>query len=255
MSDYYEDTNNGGYEVSEKQVGKFADKLERGIDAALDKEISSIITNKSIICGLCCVIPFFGFETIIYAICLWGMYGQIADKAKTPFRKNLFSNITGGFVVNLVIVGVLNFICEFFTFAGGLGLIMSFFVGYLGTKTSGAAFVGMLKLMHGKRAKAKFDVGAGIQAAFSNGNSNNQLPQNNYQQTSPSIGSENMSREIPSYVEQSGTVQQFTIAQAPPPVPNNQCSSSSLVTCPDCGRQVSRRAECCPECGCPVSEM
>lgn len=29
----------------------------------------------------------------------------------------------------------------------------------------------------------------------------------------------------------------------------------NLTNCPDCGRQVSKRAEVCPGCGCPLSEM
>ncbi|MBQ4406808.1 MAG: hypothetical protein II852_07355 [Bacteroidales bacterium] len=32
-------------------------------------------------------------------------------------------------------------------------------------------------------------------------------------------------------------------------------SNNNLLTCPDCGQMVSRRADACPNCGCPVSEM
>lgn len=31
-------------------------------------------------------------------------------------------------------------------------------------------------------------------------------------------------------------------------------SNSKLFTCPDCGRYVSRRAESCPQCGCPITK-
>lgn len=31
--------------------------------------------------------------------------------------------------------------------------------------------------------------------------------------------------------------------------------TSNLISCPDCGYKVSKRAEKCPHCGCPLSEM
>lgn len=229
MSDYYDNSYDNGYEVSEKKVGNVIDGLDRGIDAALDKEISSMINSRSIVCGLCCVIPLAGIETIVYAICLWGMYGKIADKAKTPFKKNLLKNILGGFTVNWIIVLILNFICEFFTIAGGLGLVMSFLVGFIATKMSGASFVGMLKLMHGKKAKVKLDVEAGVKAAFSK--------------------SQEKQLDIPPVPQKAGELQSLM----PPPMPVT--SSNKLLVCPDCGLQVSRHAEYCPNCGCPTSEM
>jgi len=30
---------------------------------------------------------------------------------------------------------------------------------------------------------------------------------------------------------------------------------SKLISCPDCGKKVSRRAVSCPNCGCPISEL
>lgn len=29
----------------------------------------------------------------------------------------------------------------------------------------------------------------------------------------------------------------------------------ALIKCPDCGREVSDKANACPNCGCPLSEM
>lgn len=42
-------------------------------------------------------------------------------------------------------------------------------------------------------------------------------------------------------------------ARAPPaPVPHSDATENpKLHDCPDCGRQISRRAESCPQCGCP----
>jgi rubrerythrin len=41
----------------------------------------------------------------------------------------------------------------------------------------------------------------------------------------------------------------------PPQQESPQSQNSNLLTCPDCGQMVSRRADVCPNCGCPVSEM
>lgn len=40
-----------------------------------------------------------------------------------------------------------------------------------------------------------------------------------------------------------------------PPSVQNVANNNNLLTCPDCGQMVSRRADACPNCGCPVSEM
>jgi hypothetical protein len=40
-------------------------------------------------------------------------------------------------------------------------------------------------------------------------------------------------------------------ANLPPPIPSRL--TSSLMNCPDCGRECSRRASACPHCGCPLS--
>lgn len=35
----------------------------------------------------------------------------------------------------------------------------------------------------------------------------------------------------------------------------NNAVSENLIRCPDCGREVSKRAKVCPGCGCPLSEI
>jgi len=37
------------------------------------------------------------------------------------------------------------------------------------------------------------------------------------------------------------------------PPGNNHANASLLIECPDCGNAVSRRAETCPKCGCPIA--
>lgn len=40
---------------------------------------------------------------------------------------------------------------------------------------------------------------------------------------------------------------------APPTAHYGDAPSPNLMTCPDCGHDVSRRAESCPNCGAPVA--
>jgi uncharacterized paraquat-inducible protein A len=34
---------------------------------------------------------------------------------------------------------------------------------------------------------------------------------------------------------------------------NGRPDSTRLIACPDCGQQISRRAQACPRCGCPMT--
>ncbi len=45
------------------------------------------------------------------------------------------------------------------------------------------------------------------------------------------------------------------VHQAYNPDTQNALPNNKLLTCPDCGQKVSRRADACPNCGCPISEM
>jgi hypothetical protein len=40
----------------------------------------------------------------------------------------------------------------------------------------------------------------------------------------------------------------------PPAAVQDPTKSANLFPCPDCGKQVSRKAYACPECGCPLEE-
>lgn len=250
MSEYYDDSNNGKKE--EDKFLKGAIKVEEFIDAALDKEISSMITTRSIIAGIICLIPLGGFETIVYAILLWTMYGKIAQMAKTSFKDHLVKNVLGGFIVNIVIVWVLNAVCDFFGLGTmGLSFILAFIIGFIATKTSGAGFVAMLKLMHGKKAQVKFDVGAGIDALLSS----KDKPQVQETVVPPQLPSSNVNNGIQQPPQFNAPSPQ-PLMQTPPPIPAVSLEDNpNLLTCPDCGRRVSKHADCCPECGCPVSEM
>lgn len=250
MSEYY-DNSNDGRQVDEEKLLNGAIKIEEAIDAALDKETSSIITRRSVIAGIICLIPLGGFETIIYAFCLWSMYGKIAQKAKTPFKDHLIKNIISGFIVNIVIVWFLNWVCDLFgitTF--GLTWILAFVIGFLATKMSGLGFVAMMKAMHGQKAKIKLDLEAGVDALLSS-KDKEQVQEN---VVPPQITSNTINNGI-QQPPQINVPSPQPLMQTPPPRPAALTVNPNLLTCPDCGRKVSKHAECCPECGCPVSEM
>ncbi len=147
--------------MSDRTYIKAAEKIEKFMEGALDKEINSQIKSRAIIGGLCMAIPLYGLETIIYAICLWGEYGKISEISGVPFRKHAVRNIIGGFIINIIVTFVLNLIMDLIP-----GLIISsiggFIVGYSSLEISGMGYVKMLKRLHGKTAKADLNIDGGI---------------------------------------------------------------------------------------------
>ena len=147
--------------MSDRTYIKAADKIEKFMEGALDKEISAQIKRRAIVGGLCMAIPLYGLETIIYAICLWGEYGKISEISGVPFRKHAVRNIVGGFILNLIVTFVLNLIMDLIP-----GLIISsiggFVVGYTSLEISGMGYVKMLQRLHGKKAKADLNISGGI---------------------------------------------------------------------------------------------
>ena len=147
--------------MSDRTYIKAAEKIEKFMEGALDKEINSQIKSRAIIGGLCMAIPLYGLETIIYAICLWGEYGKISEISGVPFKKHAVRNIIGGFIINIIITFVLNLILDLIP-----GLILSsiggFVVGYTSLELSGMGYVKMLKRLHGKKAKADLNISGGI---------------------------------------------------------------------------------------------
>ena len=124
--------------------------------ASLDVRIKSLIKKRSWLGGLCMVLPLFGLDVIVYAIILWRTYSKISTLSAVPFKGNAFKNIIIGFLVNLIIVAVLNIVLDSLTLVPGifaLSLPLSFALGYASIYYSGVLYANMIKQVHGARAK------------------------------------------------------------------------------------------------------
>lgn len=233
-------------------IEKYADHL---LSEPVSKKMKSIINARALGCAFVLLIPFPALDDIIYAVLLWTMYGKIAKAAGVPFRDHFVSNVIGGFIINIIIVLILDsFLLEPLAAFIGPGtlasFIGSFIVGFLATQWSGNAFVNQLKLFHGKKVAEHPNVRVeGVQIPHqqqinpNNGTQHNAIqPMYNQQSVSPQYN-------------QQATQQMYNRQVAPPMYNQQQTQNSNLLTCPDCGQMVSRRADACPNCGCPVSEM
>ena len=140
-------------------------KLDQFLEGALDNELKSVIRRRSIVGGLCMAIPLWGFETIIYIIALWGTYSKIAKISTVPFKDNLWANIGGAVVVN-IIVGVVGGIVldTLAAFTAGLTIVISFVLGFASITISGMAYIKTLKSIHGKKVKTDIDFQKGFEA-------------------------------------------------------------------------------------------
>ena len=124
-------------------------------DASLSNEVSKIIKQHSLYGAICMVLPLWGLETLIYIPVLWGMYVKLCDKAKVPFWSNFVTSILGGFIVNVIVVIILNFILDFIPLAGW---IASALIGYCATLFSGCAYLETLAALHERgRVKERFN--------------------------------------------------------------------------------------------------
>ena len=222
-------------------IDEYADYL---ISEPVSQKMKSIINARALGCALVLSIPFLPFlDEIVYAILLWGMYGKIAKAAGVPFKDHFVSNVIGGFIVNIIICSILDWLLEYIPIAGMIG---SFIAGFIATKMSGQAFVNQLKLFHGKKVSEHPNV------RLDNVQSNNQQQINSYNNYQPQRNAvppaNNQSALPPQSINTIGTQLYNQPAQA---IPIN----GNLLSCPDCGQMVSRRAGSCPNCGCPVSEM
>ncbi len=215
----------------------------------ISKKMQSIINGRSVICGLVLMIPFPLLDEIVYGILLWTMYGKIADAAGVPFREHFVKNVVGGFIVNIISVIIIDSICDALS-AIGIGFVLAFIAGVAGTQISGKMYVNQLKLFHGKKVAEHPNVR--VEGAQTTGQ----------QQINPNNGVQ-YNAIPPMYNSQ--TIPPLYNRQVSPPVYNQQVAqqvysqpqsqNSNLLTCPDCGQMVSRRADACPNCGCPISEM
>ena len=161
--------------MSDRTYYSASSKLDQFLDGALDDKIKNAISGKALVGGLCMVIPLWGIETIIYAICLWGCYTKISEISGVPFKTNIGKNIVAGFIVNLIVTFLLGLVLDFIPVAGWIG---SFFVGYLSIKISAGGYVEALRQFHGNRSKSRVDYQQGF-ASLKNGHLNKDNTDNN----------------------------------------------------------------------------
>ena len=154
--------------MSDRTYYSASSKLDQFLEGALDEKIKKAISGRALVGGLCMVIPLWGIETIIYAICLWGCYSKISEISDVPFKNNIGKNIVAGFIVNIIITFLLGLALDFIPVAGWIG---SFFVGYLSIKMSAGTYVEALRQFHGNKAKSRLNYQQGF-ANFKNGNNN-----------------------------------------------------------------------------------
>jgi len=151
-----------------KSTVQFTGNLALFLEGSLDKQIKKAINVRCIIGGLCMAIPLWGIEETVYAFILWGTYVKISKICGVPFSKNIGKNIVAGFIVNLVVVFILNLIFDTLI---GIGWIGSFIVGFLSIRISAAGYVAALKAFHGSKVKHGLNYKQGLAEMRNNKNS------------------------------------------------------------------------------------
>lgn len=142
----------------EKASLKLAVSMTGVADAGLSKSVADIVKNHSVMGAIFIAFPFWGLETILYAIVLWGMYYKLCEKARVPFWQNFFTSVLGGYIVNLFVVFVLNIVLDFLPV---INLITGAVIGYLATMFSGCAYLEALAALHDKgKVKERFNIDA-----------------------------------------------------------------------------------------------
>lgn len=154
----------------ESSAFKLCASLGMATESAAPREIKSIVNGRAILGGIVMAIPFFGLETIIYAIILWSMYGSVANAAGIKFSGKLVTNVLGGFIINVICVFLLNFAMDLILLLGWVGM---FIAGYVATRYSGIAYLGILERFHGRQnMKTGLDYDAGKQKFLESGGKN-----------------------------------------------------------------------------------
>lgn len=124
---------------------KLACSMSNLADAGLSQQVSSCVKTRSIIAAIIMVFPLWGIEVVLYAVVLWGMYYELCRLAKVPFWKNFFTSVLGGFIVNVIVVFILNFILDFIPIGGWIAAAI---MGYCATLFSGCAYLEVLAALH-----------------------------------------------------------------------------------------------------------
>ena len=186
-------------------------------DKMFDQDTAKIVRRHAFWACLIMMTPFEIFDIICYCFILWHMYSKLCERANTTLN---FGNIVAGFVINIIIAEILSWICIALPPITGVVVYLQFYL-------SGKSYITTLKNIMGY----------------------------NYPDTNTSAV-DLTTQQLPTAVQPE--IQNQPAIQSeynPPQQESPQTQNSNLLTCPDCGQMVSRRADVCPNCGCPVSEM
>lgn len=134
-------------------------KVNLFLNGSLDGEIKSTIKKKAILGAVFMALPIPVVGIVGYMWCLWTTYSRVAEISTVPFKDNLWANISGAVVINIV----LGFVSEALCYVLGFGTAVLLLLGYASISISGMAYVKALKVMYNDRAKYDLDIKGGLQ--------------------------------------------------------------------------------------------
>lgn len=138
----------------DRKIASAANKVDKIIDRGFSDKARSIVNQSAWIGAIALAFPLFGLDNILYGIVLWGMYVRICSLAKQSFGQNMTKSFIGGFIVNLLVSGLLELLLSPFP---GLNFVGAFVVGFLSIKISGAAYLKALEILHNGNVSEKYD--------------------------------------------------------------------------------------------------
>lgn len=134
-------------------------KVNLFLNGSLDDVIKSTIKKKAILGAIFMALPIPVVGIVGYMWCLWTTYSRVADISTVPFKDNLWANISGAVVINII----LGFVSEALCYVLGFGTVVLLLLGYASISISGMAYVKALKVMYKDRAKYDLDIKGGLQ--------------------------------------------------------------------------------------------
>ena len=188
-------------------------------DKMFDQDTAKIVKRHAFWASMVMMTPFEVFDSICYVIILWHMYSKLCERANTSLN---FGNIVAGVIINVIIAAVISALCIVFFPITGIVVYLQFYM-------SGKGYISTLKNVMGY----------------------------NYPDTPTVTHNQTTIKTVPPAYNQLALTP--TTNTSVPPAYNLPAQEATpgnkLLTCPECGQMVSRRADACSNCGCPISEM
>jgi len=191
-------------------------------DKMFDQDTAKIVKKHAFWGALILSLPLQVFDMIVFIIILWHMYSKLCERANTTLH---IGNIIVGLIINIIIAVVIDWLLFAIPVIGWLG---TGFVVYLQFYLSGKGYISTLKNVMGY----------------------------NYPDTPTITSNQTPAQYVPPASNQPALTPPTNTAvqSAYNPPAQNELPNNNLLTCPECGQMVSRRADACPNCGCPISE-